>query len=91
MCPLLAHFINTALKGLVHPKNDNDINLSLGSVRFFLKEINTSIQEGCIKLVKSNIKDIYGTFYLKCFELSIHQELHHIFLKNTKQHNCIKH
>ncbi len=38
-------------------------------------------------MVKSNIKDMYGTFYLKCFE----QELHHIFLKNTKQHNCIKH
>jgi len=41
---------------------------SLRSVRFVLKEINTFINQGCIKLIKSKSKVIYNVakdFYLK--------------------------
>ncbi len=38
----------------------NVIHKSLGSVRFFFpKEMYTFIQQGCIKLFKSDSKDIY--------------------------------
>ncbi len=30
------------------------------SVRFFFKEINTFIQQGCINLIKTDSKDIYN-------------------------------
>ncbi|XDV46539.1 hypothetical protein PO909_014421, partial [Leuciscus waleckii] len=50
-------------------------------VCLFFKEMNTFIQQGCIKLIKSDSKDIYNvtkdSISNKCcsFELSIHQRI----------------
>ncbi len=56
------------------------------SILIFLREINTFIQQGCIKLIKSDSKDIYVIKYIKklCyFELSIHHQ-NKTFYSNIK-------
>ncbi len=47
----------------------------------FLYENNTFIQQGCIKLIESDSKDIYNFIKDKYFEFSIHQRI----LKNKKK------
>ncbi len=61
----------------------------------FLKEINTFIKQGCIKLIKSDSKNIYDVakdFHKKKKNYKknpekMHQSLH----KNISQHNCFQH
>ena len=61
-----------------------------------MKEINTFIQQGCIKSIKSDSKDIYNVTkdYIsnKCcsFELSIHQRiLKKKILYTNNLYNCL--
>ncbi len=51
-----------------------------GLVFFFIKEFNAFIQQGQIKLIKSdkNMYNITNDFYLKCCFLTIHQIIHQI-------------
>jgi len=69
------------------------------SKMFCFKEINTFIQQGCNKLIKSEIyNDIKNDVYLKTyalFELSIHQEILKtncimILIRNINQNNCFQ-
>ncbi len=64
---------------------------------FFYKKL---IQQGCIKLIKSDSKDIKNVTKVSisnkccCFELSIHQRIKRLdygFHKNMKQHNGFQH
>jgi len=65
--------------------------------------MNTYIQQGCIKLIKSDTKAFYIVAINKyifdkcsCFEFSVHQrilkKMHHGYKKmyhmNIEQHNC---
>ncbi len=66
-----------------------------------IQQINTSIEQGCIELIKSDNKHIYNIandFYFKwmllfsTFYLSKNPEkMIHTFPQNIKQHNCFQH
>ncbi len=62
----------------------------------FLKEMNTFIQQGCIKLIKRDSKDIHIVIQYFCFKSMLlfwtlysskNPEKSHSFHKNMKQHN----
>ncbi len=51
-------------------------------------KINTFIQQGCIKLIKSDSKDIYNvSIHLWILE----NKMYHCFHKNIGQHSCVQH
>ncbi len=69
---------------------------SLGLWEFLFKESNTFIQQGCIKLIQCNSKDIHNVtkkLYYKemLFFWTFCSSKNHSFHTNMKQHNCFQH
>ncbi len=75
---------------------------SLSIIMYTWKEMNIFSQQGCIKLINSDGKNILNVTKVFCFLLnSVHlnslyfsknpKKLHKAFHKNIKQHNCFQH
>jgi len=69
---------------------------------FFFYHSKIWSQQGCIKLIKSDSKDIYNVtkkkqkkkkriFAFKLYQKNPENEVYHGFHKNIKQHNCFQH
>ncbi len=69
---------NKVLRAQSGKLNQNLLSkLTLVSVFFFYKEVNAFNRQGCIKLPRSDSKNIYNVISNKCcsFKLSIHQRI----------------